>query len=370
MNLMKCIFKSAIVALLAFSLVACSDDDDDPDYWVPPLSKTQGAYILNAGNWGSNDASIAYYDKETGECSSSNVFESMNKNLKLGDTGQDMLVTKDKIYISVTTSGIIYVTDLNCAVIDSVKSEKNGQLQEPRSFTTYGNYVYVTYYDGFVGRINRKTNKLDEKQVQVGKYPEELKIANGKIYVANSGQMYGDDVSVIDINTFSKIKDIKVAQNPTKVEVDRFGNIYVISNGNYGYIPGQDFTPSVLQRIDTENDAVAGDVIAEASYMKIAPQGDKLYFINSVYSSSSFEAKVYDVKTEKVLEGSFVDKDVTFSGSPSSISIDPQTGNIYLGTSMYLVEGDITIISGTDGKRIGYFKTDGLNPMGAFFVNN
>lgn len=365
MNLTKLIFKSAVLVASVFAFTACSDDDNkEPDYWVPPFSTTQGAYILNNGNWGSNDASIAYYDKETQAVSAANVFESVNKGLKLGDIAQDILVTDDKMYISVSESGIIYITDHKAAVIDSIISEKSDQFQQPRYFTTYGDYVYVTYYDGYVGRINKKNNKLDDKQVAVGPNPEQLKIANGKIYVANSGGYvpgYHKSVSVIDINTFTKKYDIPVTVNPTKVEVDRQGNIYVISNGDYGDIK------SALQIIDTDEDVV-NKTLGEASYMCISPQGDKLYYLNSVWSSSHFDSKVYDTTTEKVLDANFIDESVSFTGAPSSLSIDPQTGNIYIGSSLYLVIGEMHIISPSTGKLIKRFSTGGLNPMGAYFI--
>lgn len=51
------------VALGAFT--ACSDDDNnipDPPVIIP--TETVGAYILNTGNWGGNDASIQYMDIE------------------------------------------------------------------------------------------------------------------------------------------------------------------------------------------------------------------------------------------------------------------------------------------------------------------
>lgn len=365
MKLSKFIFKGVILAVSVFAFTACSDDDNEPNYWVPPFSTTQGAYILNNGNWGSNDASIAYYDKKTQTVSAANVFESVNNGLKLGDTAQDILVTDNKMYIAVWGSGVIYVTDHKAAIIDSIKSEKSGQLQQPRYFTTYGDHVYVSYYDGYVGRISKKTNKLDDNQVKVGNNPEQLKIAKGKIYVANSGGSlfpnYDKTVSVIDINTFSKKYDIPVIINPTKVEADKQGNIYVISMGDY------DVVKSALQVIDTNEDVVS-KTLGEASSMCISPQGDKLYYLNSVWSSSHFDSKVYDTNTSKVLDGNFIDESVSFTGAPSSLNIDPQTGNIYIGSSLYLAIGEMHIISPTTGKLIDRFSTGGLNPWGAYFI--
>ena len=368
---MKFIFKGAILSLLAVSFVACSDDED-PDYWTPPFSTTQGAFILNNGIWGQNDASIAYYDKETQTASSANVFESMNDGLRLGDTAQEILVTGNKMYIAVSGSGIIYVTDLKCAVIDSIKSSKGGELQQPRAFATYGNYVYVTYYDGYVARINKNTNKLDANQVAVGRNPENLKIAKGKIYVANTGGMdypnYDDKVSVVDIASFSKLRDIEVIFNPEKVEVDKDGNIYVISMGNHGY--GEVPVYPTLQRIDTDADTVK-TVVGPASYMRISPKGDKLYYMNLIYDNwilQDTESKIYDTKTGEVEAGNFISDEVVFADSPTSFNIDPQTGDFYIGVSPYGSKSTMYIVSSTTGKLVKSFSTGGYNVWGAFFV--
>ncbi len=372
MNLKRFLFKSAILSLLAFVFVGCSDDDEKgPDYWVPPLSTTQGAYVLNNGNWGDNDASISYYDKESGEVSAANVFESVNNGKNLGDLGQSMFVSGENIYIAVSGSAVIYITDLTCKIKKEIISKRAGQPQEPRFFTAYGDYVYVTFYDGYLARINKKTLELDTKQVEVGPNPEGLKIANGKIYVACSGGMlypiYNDRVAVVDLKSFTKKAEIEVVINPSKVEVDKLGNIYVISNGNYGMA-----TPSIsssLQVIDTKIDEVVAD-LGNASYMRISPQGDMLYYINAAYGSAPTYKK-YDVKQEEVLAGSFVNEDVTFVGAPSSLDIDPQTGDIYIGAyPPYPASaiGEMTIISSSTGKLIKRFSTGGFYPWGVCFV--
>lgn len=365
MNLKNFLFKSAILSLLAFVFVGCSDDDEkSPDYWVPPLSTTQGAYVLNNGNWDSNDASIAYYDKETGEVSAANVFESVNDGKYLGNLGQSIFVSGENIYIAVSGSAIIYITDLNCKIKKEIVSTRAGQPQEPRAFTAYGDYVYVTYYDGYLARINKKTLELDSKQVEVGPNPEELKIANGKIYVACSGGMlsptYHNKIAVVDLKSFTKKHDIEVEINPAKVEVDKSGNIYVISNGNYGIIK------SKLQVIDTKIDEVVAD-LGNATYMRMSPQGDALYYINAPYGEAA-TFKKYDVKQQEVLAGSFVNEDVKFANVLSSLDIDPQTGDIYIGSYPDSAIGEMVIVSSSSGELIKRFSTGGFYPWGVCFV--
>ena len=79
----------------------------------------------------------------------------------------------------------------------------------------------------------------------VGYQPEEMVIAGNKLYVANSGGYrvpnYDRTVSVIDLTTFTEIKKIDVAINLHRLELDRYGNIYVSSRGDYYDTPSKTF---------------------------------------------------------------------------------------------------------------------------------
>lgn len=365
MNYKDLLFRSMLLTLLTFCFVSCSSDDEvDYETWTPPLSSTQGAFILNSGNSSNNNASLAFYNKETKACNPT-VFESMNNGLNLGATAQDLLVVGDHIFIAMHGSRLIYVTDMQGKLVKKIISENAGQAQQPRSLVKDDKYVYVSYYDGYVARIDQKTLELDATQVKVGRNPEDIRLVNNKLYVANSGGLdyntavgYDKTVSVINVGTFTKERDIEVVLNPTKVEIDRKGNVYVISMGNYGTVP------NTLQRINPDYTV---DSLGNASLMKINPNGDKLYTIYSQWGAPSIDYKVYDIYEQKYLDGSFVNSDVKFAASPYCFNIDPATGEIYIGTSDYRTNGEMYIIS-TKGELVSHFSTGGLNPMGAFFI--
>lgn len=362
MNYKKFAYKSLLLFLLTLGVVSCSSDDETIyDGWTPPLTSTQGAFVLNSGKMGLNNASLAYYDKATKECNPT-VFESMNNGLKLGDTAEDLYIVGDRIYIAVYNSGIIYITDKNGKVVKKIVSKNGDNTQKPRRFASDNDYVYVTYFDGYLARISRKTLELDVKQVKVGNNPESVKVTNGKIYVANSGGLnypnYDKEVSVIDAKTFTKERDIEVILNPTELEIDRKGNVYVISNGNYKDIP------NTLQRINPDYSV---NELGSATLMKIHPNGDKLYTIYAQFGAPSIDYKVYDIEARKYLDKSFVNSKIKFAASPASLDIDPATSNIYIGTSDYRTNAEMYIISPAD-TLISSFNTGGLNPKGAFFI--
>lgn len=352
-----------LLYLFLFTILfsACSSDDNNDTDSTVSIVPSQGAFVLNNGNFGDNNASLAFYN-QTKKQVSPDVFRLANDGLKLGDTAQDLLIVDNSMYIAVYNSRVIYLTDSIGKLKKEIVSSTN---QYPRSLAADANYVYVVYYDGFLARIDRKTKELDPVQVAVGRNPEQVKVSNGKIYVANSGGLsypnYDNTVSVVDAATFKKDRDVTVVINPTKVEVAGNGKVYVISSGNYGDIP------NTLQSIDPQNNYKV-DSIGSASMMTINPDGSKLYTIYSPVGSNTIEYKVYDVNTAKFLDKSFVNSDVTFSATPSCLNIDPLTNNIYIGTSDYRNNAEMYIIS-PNRTLVNKFNTQGLNPMGAYFFN-
>lgn len=357
--------KIGLLFLVLFSFILTGCSDDDTNEWTPPAELKNGCYVLNNGSLGNNDASLMFYNFDTKQ--NSNIFGASNAGKFLGETGQDMIIIQDKIYVSVNGSGVVYVTDLYGKIQKEIISKRGGEPQYPRSFAVSGDYVYVTYFDGYVGRINKNTLELDSKQVKVGDNPEEMGVSNGKLYVTNSGGMnfpvYNKTVSVVDLSTFTELKKIDVKDNPTKVQVDSRGSVYVISMGDY------DLIPNTLQRIDPVTDKV--DEIGNASVMKISNDGTKLYTIYAQVSTTSGATEIlyrtYDTVEKKYLTNSFVDKDVTFAASITSLNTDPG-GNFYIGTSDYKKTSTMYVISATTGKQTGSFNTGGITPMGAYFL--
>ncbi|MDR2951013.1 MAG: hypothetical protein LBV71_17645 [Prevotella sp.] len=353
MNKLFYIFLS-ITLVLGFA--SCSDDDDYPVV-EPPLVGT-GAYILNSGKSGDNNTNIAYYDYETGKVTYG-IFESINDK-QLGDTGQDIITYGERTYVAVYGSAVIYVLDKTGKILSTIESTNDGKKQQPRNLTAYDGRIYVTYFDGYLAKINPSTLKI-EAQVAVGRNPEYVRASKGKLYVANSGGMdyntpigYDKTVSVVDVATFKEDKKIDVVLNPDKMVVDSQGDIYVISNGNYGDIP------NTLQRIDANTQEVTQ--VGNATWMTMC--NDKLYIIYSQYDANwnqTITYSVYDAINEKKISDNFI-TDGTDIDKPYSISADPVKNYIFIGTSNYTTNGDMYIFS-TDGKLVKKIDTNGLNPI-------
>jgi hypothetical protein len=332
----KKVFFLSLLTAAFFVFSTCSKDEPPVNPEPGELAST-GGYILNAGKMGNNDATLDYFDVETGEFKA-DIFSSNGRGL--GDIGQSLLVYGSKIYIAVSGSGTIEITDLSGKSIKQLNvKDANGASRMPRYFSNYKGKVYVTLFDGYVACIDT-TGLVIEKEVKVGDNPEQLVVANNKLYVANSGGMnfpnYGTTVSVIDPVGFTVTKTLEVGENPQYMVTNNQGNtVYLISTGDYS--PGT----NILQRIDARTDAVTKIEGFNASWLSMGA-GDKLYIISTEYDEQwNMTAKyyVYDTANEKLL-GEFI-TDGTHIPNPYHISADKTGGHIYIGSSDYISTGDI-----------------------------
>lgn len=308
-------------------------------------------YFLNSGNMGNNNATLTMYDPETGE-SDPDYFMTQNGR-GLGDTAQDIIVYGEKMYIAVYGESTIEVTDLRAKSIKQIRTE--GQ---PRYMVADGGKVYVTYYNGYVARLDTASLEV-EATVPVGRNPEQLAIANNKIYVANSGGMdastsvgYDKTVSVIDIPSFAETKKLDVVLNPGRVQVDDQGYVYVVSIGNYGDIP------NTLQRIDSRTDEVS---VLEAcpNATEMAYLDGVLYTYYSQWTASGLPSTTFtSYNTTTGATENWI-KDGTAIAQPYSVSA---TGAcVYVAESDYTNNGDVYAFD-TDGSLIVSIEA-GLNPM-------
>jgi len=358
----KLLLQGVLFFFLTLGFISCDSDDNENVWQAPEITKT-GVYILNNGSWGKNDAKLSYYNVDRQKLTS-DVFYNMNNEQILGDLGQDMVIYGSKIYITVTGSNNIFITDRSAKLLKTLEPINNDQPMEPRYTKAYDGKVYVTTQSGYVLRIDTTSMTVD-KQEKVGSYPEQMAIVNGNLYVANSGQGADNTVSVVNLSTFTETEKIDVIANPTQITSDKYNNIYVISMGDYATIR------PTLQKVNPETKAVSviGTDIASNS---MAVSGDKLYLIYSDptdYSGTAI-AKLYyyDISKSELVEQSFVTpQSATDLDKASVVSVNPSNSDIYISTSDYVTKGTVYKFS-SSGQDQTKFSSEGLNPMGVFFL--
>ena len=354
----------ALISVALGVFTACSEDDPEDGPTLPTNpTETVGAYILHTGNWGGNDASIEYLDLEKGELSG-DLYQAANQE-GLGDLGQDLCLYGSKLYVTVAGSSKLVIMDKNCKAIKTLAlNNAEGQPIQPRYMTATQGNVYFTAYDGTVSRLDTLTMSVTGS-VPVGDHPEALTHANGKLYVNISGYGQGKRVTVIDLKSFTKSKELDVVLNPyTQCLTGADGQVYIVSNGNYAgdsKIPEDQWIYQTLQRINPQTDQV--EKLCPASY--IANQGNKMYVLYAeYYLPNTHKAFIYDLKTGQ--ESPFIHiQDVN---SPRSMQVDPITGDVYItNVPEYGTPADILVYD-KDGNFKNKYLTNGYETSKVVFV--
>lgn len=330
----------------------------DPDVPEKPAVALSGAYVLNSGNQGNNNASLTYYDFTSKEVVPDLFMKANNRGL--GDTANDILVYGSKIYIAVYGSNVIEVTDLQGKSLMQISSDSSDPLL-PRSFTYNEGKVYVSLYDGYVARLDTASLAIEAK-VQVGRNPEQMAIAHNLLYVANSGGLdyntevgYDKTVSIVRLSSFTEKKKLEVVTNPVNMVRDNQGDIYLVSMGNYGDIP------NTFQRIDTEIEDVKPVEVTNATEM--ASVGDKLYMMYSQYDANwnqTISFISFDAVHESVISNNFI-TDGTVIAKPSKLSADAATNYLFVTESDFTNNGDVYAFDLSGNFQFKF--AAGLNPM-------
>ena len=298
----------------------------------------KGFFLLNEGNMGSNKATIDYFDYETGVYTK-NIYAERNPGVvkELGDVGNDIQIYGDKLYAVINCSHFVEVMDVNTA-----KHITQISIPNCRYLAFKDRYAYVSSYAGpvlidpnarlgYVAKVDTVTLQVVDT-CTVGYQPDELVVVGNKLYVANSGGYrvpnYDNTISVIDLETFTEIKKIEVAINLHRLELDKYGYLYVSSRGDYYYTPSKTFI------IDTKTDQVIKTLnLLPNTEMTLC--GDSLYIYSTEWSSltnsNNISYAIYDVAKRKTVTRNFItdgtEKEIAI---PYGIAVNPETKEFFV----------------------------------------
>lgn len=373
--------KKYLITILSISLLiffsGCREDEtiflsSDTLVTEPHLGgNIEGFYLLNEGNMGMNRASLDMFNYRTGVYTQ-DIYSERNPDVvkEMGDVGNDLKIYGNKLYAVINCSNKVEVMDKWTA-----KRIKKIDIPNCRYLAFYKDKAYVSSYAGpvaidpnaeigFVAEIDTATLEITRK-VTVGYQPEEMVVHDGKLYVANSGGYrvpnYDHTVSVVDLESFTEIKKIDVGINLLRMAIDRQGDIYVSSRGDY-----YNTSPNLFV-IDSKTDKVAHQLDIPVMEMKMV--GDSLYYYSVAWSyitnSNTITYGIFNSKTKQVVSDKIItdgtDKRIMI---PYGLEVNPQTREIYICDAQnYVVTGYIYCFS-PEGKM--RWKTPAGNIPGHF----
>lgn len=318
-----------------------------------PSSIIKGVYVLNEGNMNMNKATLDFIDYTTG-LYRRNTYNQANPEVTkgLGDVGNDMAVYGSKLYVVVNNSNKIEVLNAKTG-----KRINQINLVNCRHITFHNNKAYASAYlsaiadpnasNGIVAEIDT-TTLLIERRVTVGRQPEEMAVVGNKLYVANSGGYsppnYERTLSVIDLISFTETKRIDVAINLNHVKADRYGDLYVNSQGDYLTIKPKLFV------IDTQTDRVKKTFELQAQNFCI---DDDLAYVISTGTSQKYTYNLINVKDETLLSKQFItDGTQNQIAAPYGLTVNPITKEILVTDAKdYVSPGTLYCFSPTGFRK-------------------
>ena len=360
--------KYAVCFLVLLLLASCRKEvevfmNEDIDLGDASQNGFAGFYLLNEGNMGSNKSTLDYFDFTTGKYQR-NIYAAINPTVpkELGDVGNDMAIYGNRLYAVINASNKVEVMDARTA-------KRIGQIEIPncRYIKFDKGFAYITSYagpiqinpnytqKGYVAKVDTATLAVVATCI-VGFQPDELEITNGKIYVANSGgymgagstEKYERTVSVIDLATFTEDNRIDVAYNLHHIKVDKRGDLWVTSRGDYKQLPSR------LYFIDKSKQQVTDTLPVAVSEFYL--DGDSLYLYSTEWSyitySNTITYGIVNTRTHELVTRSFItdgtDKEIEI---PYGIMVHPVTKDIYVTDAGNYVSPGILYCFTKEGKK-------------------
>lgn len=355
-------FFSLVFVSLVLAFTACEKVEDLGGPKLVGTPDPVKLFVLSEGSWNGNNSGLAFFDFTSNpKIMKADLFVSAN-NRSLGELANDMGVYGSKLYVVVNGSSTVEVVDVKTGKsLAQISMLDEKEERQPRYVDFYNGKAYVCSFDGTVAKIDTTSLEIDAF-VNCGANPDGICVANGKLYVSNSGGLnymdgYDNTVSVVDLSTFTEIKKITVDVNPGKLMADGEGDVYVVTMGNYGDVP------SKFHRISAETDELV-ESFEDIQVADFSIHDDKAYIYN--YDNT---IQVFDCKTEQIVSANFI-TDGTVIQSGYGIDINRSNGDLYITDAKnYTVLGDV-ICFDKDGKLKFKIEEVGLNPNKVVFVRN
>lgn len=347
-----------LTTLLICSLLAiqsCRDDETisepiDTNVGADSISgDISGFYILNEGNMGMNKASLDFYDYATGTYRSS-IYAQANPNeiKELGDVGNDLQIYGNKLYAVINYSNIVEIMD-----VKTTKKLKTIAINNCRSLAFYNGKAYVSSFSGTPSGSSQLGTVFEidtlslqiTRQVTVGFQPEEMVAVNGKLFVANSGGYTPSNldtrVSVIDLGSFNKIKDIDVGPNLFRMALSKDEELLVTSRGD----ASKNIAPA-LHIVSPTTDNVVQTLNIPVANMDVV--GDSLYYYtlgdNPTYG-------ILDTRTKQIVNSNLItDGSASKIKVPTSIKVHPIRKEFYITDGQNYVASGYVLCFDKNGK--------------------
>ena len=285
-----------------------------------------GLFICNEGNFQYGNASLTYYDPETGE-TQNEVFYRANA-MKLGDVAQSMVVRNGIGWIVVNNSHVIFAID-----IDTFREVgRITNLPSPRYIHFISDTkAYVTQiWDNRIFIVNPKTFEITghitcpNMTMEAGSTEQMVQYGD---YLFVNCWSYQNRLLKIDTRTDSIVAELTVGIQPTSLAIDCNGKLWTVTDGGFAGSP-YGYEAPALYRIDAESFTVekhfSFKLGNDPSELQISSDGRTLYWINDDIWAMDVTAERAPVRP--VIES----RGTKYYG----LTVSPTNGDIYIADAI------------------------------------
>jgi YVTN family beta-propeller protein len=332
--------RKVLIILLLFVTGSCMKYGPLTTETFEPELSSKGLFIVNEGNFMYGNASLSYYDPQSGIVENE-VFIRAN-GINLGDVAQSMTIHNGLGYIVINNSGVIFVIDpdtfrLMGNITGLISPRHIHFINDRKAYVTDLYRERITIIDpvtySITGFINTPGHRSTEEMVQWEKY----------LFV--SCWSYDNKILVIDTQTDKVADSIEVGQQPSRMILDKNNKIWCAASGEIYRI---DTPTGTIEKIFT----VSND--ASYSYLAINATKDTLFILNRDVWRMGANEDILPVKP-------FIrNRDSRYYG----LAVDPATSHIYLADAIDYVQPGKIYRFDPDGRPVDTL-TAGINP-GAF----
>lgn len=174
--------------------------------------------IVNEGLFNRNNSTLTLFNLRDSS-TTTDVYE-QSTGQRLGDTGNDIALYGQQIFVLVNVSSRVVVLNKNTLSIRyTIPLFKAGNVpHQPRQVAFWGGKAFVSCFSNTVVVIDTATGTV-VKEISTGRNPEGIICTGGKVAVACSGGLsapnFDNRVFIYDATTYAALDTITVAANPT-----------------------------------------------------------------------------------------------------------------------------------------------------------
>jgi glutamine cyclotransferase len=349
--------------LLLASLSSCMKDDELWDFDRLSVHKPRGVFVINEGNFTYGNASLSFYDMESGEVLN-DIFFNTNA-LPLGDVALSMTIRDSLGYVVVNNSGRIYV--INTSTFQYVG--KITGLTSPRyiHFVSDSKAYVSDLYARAITIINPQTMELTGS-IDVGnpeggfhQHSTEQMLQFEK-YVYINCWSYDKQVLVIDSETDEVVDSIEVVKQPNSMVMDRFHNLWVLSDGGFEGSP-YGYEEAGLMKIEPGSEEAQlvyrFERGRQPTELHINGGGDTLWFLDQ----HLWRLPVESFEPELFIKSPYASG---YNGGYYGLEVDPSSSELYISDAIDYVQRGRAYRYSPDGNPQDTIRT-GISPAAFCF---